>query len=191
MNAKKIMGAVLVALLAAALFVGAGAAATYFAYQDTTGGTDINGVWQKGADTVTVTGNIVGAVPSAGTYTLVGDSNKKNYFTTPTATYSAIGNLSGIKYIVANGANVYKGSNLTIDVESLVAGIAVDNISVTDPNGGINYYVPSKYSGNGEKFDVVGTYKIQAIWNNKSNFTIGAPIPVFDATIFTFTVVDA
>ena len=189
MNAKKIMGAVLVALLALTAFAGAGAAASYFAYQETTD--DINGVWQKGADTVTVTGGVVGAVPSAGTYTLVGDSNKKHYFTTPTATYSAIGNLSGIEYIVANGANVYKGSNLTIEVASLVAAIAVDNISVTDPNGGINYYSADKYAAGDEKFDTVGTYKIQAIWNNKSNFTTGAPIPVFDATVFTFTVVDA
>ena len=195
MNAKKIMGAVLVALLAAALFVGAGAAAsqgTYFAYQNASGTPLSDGVWQKGADTVIVSADkIVGSVPAAGTYSLVGDSDKKAYFTNPTATYTAIGNLTGIEYIVANGGNVYKGSNLTINVASLVAGIAVDNISVTDPNGGINYYVPSKYSGNGEKFNVVGTYKIQAIWNNKSNFTTGAPIPVFDATVFTFTVVDA
>ena len=59
MNAKKIMGAVLVALLAAALFVGAGAAAitdkgTYFAYQDDI--TGLEGVWQNGANTVTITG---------------------------------------------------------------------------------------------------------------------------------------
>jgi len=37
MNAKKIMGAVLVALLALAVFAGAGAAATYFAYEKNTG----------------------------------------------------------------------------------------------------------------------------------------------------------
>ena len=40
MNAKKIMGAVLVALLAAALFVGAGAAddkGSYFVYQENEG----------------------------------------------------------------------------------------------------------------------------------------------------------
>ena len=42
MNAKKIMGAVLVALLALTAFAGAGAAASYFAYQETTD--DINGV---------------------------------------------------------------------------------------------------------------------------------------------------
>ena len=64
MNAKKIMGAVLVALLAAALFTGAVAAdnkGTYFAFQNGTAG--IEGVWMNGDNKVTVTGGVVSAVP--------------------------------------------------------------------------------------------------------------------------------
>ena len=54
MNAKKIMGAVLVALLAAALFVGAGAAApangqTVFVYENVSG---LEGSWTYGAHTI-------------------------------------------------------------------------------------------------------------------------------------------
>ena len=63
MNAKKIMGAVLVALLAAALFVGAGAAATditdgqtVFVYQ-ALDATNAGGTWThaNGVDTITFT----------------------------------------------------------------------------------------------------------------------------------------
>ena len=104
MNAKKIMGAVLVALLAAALFIGAGAAATegdqgtYFAYQTNTGLT--NGVWQNGANTVTVSGNSnVSDVTVAGTYTL---GKMTAYFTKPTATYSAVGKYNGKEYHLSN-----------------------------------------------------------------------------------------
>ena len=66
MNAKKIMGAVLVALLAAALFVGAGAAAdpdtsgipTVFVYEKT----DYTGTWVSEDGKYEVTFNANGAI---------------------------------------------------------------------------------------------------------------------------------
>ena len=188
MNAKKIMGAVLVALLAAALLVGAGAAAekgTYFAYQ--TGiNTDLDGVWQKGADSVTIYQGNMSAVPVAGTYKK-GDNTI--YVTNPTATYGANGNLTGINYIVTNGGNVYKGSNLTIVVTSLNASVGADQIRIEKPNGLVSFEAPTFFDGN-YIADVAGTYKVQAVWNAAGNFTVGAPLPVVDANVFTFTVVE-
>ena len=188
MNAKKIMGAVLVALLAAALLVGAGAAAekgTYFAYQ--TGiNTDLDGVWQKGADSVTIYQGNMSAVPVAGTYKK-GDNTI--YVTNPTATYGVNGNLSGINYIVTNGGNVYKGSNLTIVVTSLNASVGADQIRIEKPNGLVSFEAPTFFDGN-YIADVAGTYKVQAVWNATGNFTVGAPLPVVDANVFTFTVVE-
>mgnify|MGYP003302547908 CR=1 FL=1 len=95
MNAKKIMGAVLVAFLAAALFIGAGAAAddgkdfgTVFLYQNTTKsnivGTSIglaDGIWngENGAS-ITVTDGVVypGANFVVGTYKYNGIQIKTN-----------------------------------------------------------------------------------------------------------------
>ena len=104
MNAKKIMGAVLVALLAAALFVGAGAAVTdngtYFAYQNNLVG--LNGVWSNGDVKVTISNNAVPAIAVPGTYI---NGDKSIYLTNPTASYVASGNLSGTPYILGNGGN--------------------------------------------------------------------------------------
>ena len=190
MNAKKIMGAVLVALLAAALFVGAGAAdvtdkGTYFAYQK--GLTGLDGVWQNGANTVTVSNNNVSDVLVAGTYTK-GDMSA--YFTKPTATYVANGKLGDVKYIVANGGNVYAGSNLTIVVTSLNATVGVDQIRVEYPNGLVSFESPDFFKETAEALTTAGTYKVQAVWNATGNFTVGAPLPVVDANVFTFTVVE-
>ena len=191
MNAKKIMGAVLVAFLAAALFIGAGAAAaegdqgTYFAYQKTIP-TSLVGVWQNGANTVTVNANgNVSDVPEAGTYTL---GKMTAYFTKPTATYSAIGNASGTKYIVSNGGTIYKGDNLTIGASSLNNTIAIQQLRFEYPNGEVVFLNANTYEA---KMSSTGTYKVQAVWNESSeNFTVGAPLPYVDANVFTFTVVD-
>ena len=191
MNAKKIMGVVLVALLAAALLVGAGAAATvnngtYFAFQKDAAG--VNGVWMNGDNKVTVTGGAVSAVPVAGTYTL-GDFSA--YFTNPTVTYAAYGNLSGTEYIVNNGGLLYAGSNLTLAISSLNTTIVPNKLQVTGPNGAIQLVATSTYADPGVKFNDAGVYKIQAIWTDASAglFTTGAPLPIYDANVFTFTVV--
>ena len=191
MNAKKIMGAVLVALLAAALFVGAGAAAegdqgTYFAYQ--TGLTGLNGVWQNGANTVTVAGGNVSDVPVAGTYTL---GKMTAYFTKPTATYSAIGEAASITYIVTNGGTVYKDDKLTIKATPLNDTVGIDKLRIEAPNGAVDFWTGSVKEFGAQTLST-GTYKIQAVWDiGNSNFTEGAPLPAVDANVFTFTVVEA
>ena len=191
MNAKKIMGAVLVALFAAALFVGAGAAdvtdkGTYFAYQDDID-TNLDGVWQNGANTVTISGGNMSAVLVAGTYT---KGEESIYATNPTATYIANGKLGDIPYIIANGGNVYAGSNVTIVVTSLNKTVPADQIRVEYPNGIVSFEAPDFFKETAEALTVTGTYKVQAVWNATANFTTGAPLPVVDANVFTFTVVE-
>ena len=188
MNAKKIMGAVLVALLALAVFAGAGAAATYFAYQTGVTGDAENSVWQNGANTVTITNGVVGPVAVAGTYTLVGDKDNTSYFTNPTATYSAVGDESGTPYLVANGGTAYKGDIVNITISS--ASIAPNKVQVITPSG-VELMTPE--SGKIELDNVaVGTYKVIAVWSNGvTGFIAGAPLPVYDANVFTFTVISA
>jgi len=135
MNAKKIMGAVLVALLAAALFIGAGAAAdaksvgTVFVYQDA----GLEGTWTGAAGSVTfVDGVIAGEDIKAGVYT--NESGYSMYLCYPTAVISAIANNNSVKYPVIGG-NFYKGTNwLNISIAS-PAGAMIDNILITYPDG--------------------------------------------------------
>ena len=195
MNAKKIMGAVLVALLAAALFVGAGAAAegdqgTFFAYQANTG---LSGIWMYGDNTVTITNGNVSAVPVAGTYT---QGKNTTYFTNPTATYSAIGKYgetgSKVDYIIANGGNVYAGSNVTINVATFNASMMPNQLRVELPSGAVSFKDGVDFFNGNWVADEEGTYKVQAVWNETfAGFVEGAPLPVVDANVFTFTVVEA
>ena len=192
MNAKKIMGAVLVALLAAALFVGAGAAAdkgTYFAYQ--TDVTQISGVWMNGDNKVTITGNEVSAVPVAGTYTQGEDTA---YFTNPTAAYSALGTIivggQTINYIVDNGGKVYLGSTLALTPSSgTKQPVVINDVFVTYPSG----LVENMTVGDFNALSLVkGTYKVQALFPAGS-FVTGTNSKYLIDTLnsFTFTVVGA
>ena len=199
MNAKKIMGAVLVALLAAALFVGAGAAAVdygnAFIYQDTKVVKTSNnlqldeGVWTSGAATITVNSGVI--IPSdnfvAGTYKKGDD---KVYVTKPTATYSASADIEETYYLVANGGKVYSGSDLKVAVTPVVGALeGTNNVLVTFPNGTVlNITNPWNTA---VKIEDEGTYKIQAIFAAKT-FVQGASADLFlDAASFTFTVVEA
>ena len=190
MNAKKIMGAVLVALLAAALFVGAGAAVdkgTFFPYQDSNGVLE-DGTWSFGSNQVVVKNGIITAesvVP--GTYTL-GDNT--SYFTNPTAAYKLVANTtSGIYYAVKNGGNVYEGDMVNLTIKALADGVGVDYIMVTYPNGEIlnksNATLNVKTNG-------IGTYKVVAIFN-KGDFEDGMLDNLLLDTLnsFTFNVVEA
>ena len=150
MNAKKIMGAVLVAFLAAALFVGAGAAATsvdgdgetVFVNQILTG---ITGTWVSGNNAVTVTpvpgspsgsGEVYFAGPVVeGVYTQEQSSGSdltiviKNK---PAVTITGIANsgvnaynfIGGILYAGANPVNVYpsEGESTLYDLYYTAAG---------------------------------------------------------------------
>ena len=199
MNAKKIMGAVLVAFLAAALFIGAGAAAegtdygTVFIYQ---ANTDVPaGVWTLVGGTATVdvvdntsgTGNDImpGADFVAGTYKLGDDTVT---FVKPTASYalSAKTNVTNVPYIVANGGNVYKDSKLTWNINALnkTTGL-IAGIYVTYPDGLTlkNTTVPT----NASQFK--GTVKVQALFA-EGKFVSGVPEGLLvDEAYFTFNVV--
>ena len=188
MNAKKIMGAVLVALLAAALLVGAGAAAdkgTYFAYQTGINET-LNGVWMNGDNKVTIAGGNMSAVTVAGTYIKGEDSI---YVTIPTATYSATGKLSNTNYIIANGGVVYKESQVTLAATALNTSMAPGALRIEAPSGAVEYVGISAIAN--MWFNDTGVWKVQAIWNDSvaNKFVIGAPLPIVDANTFSFTVV--
>ena len=142
MNAKKIMGAVLVALLAAALFVGAGAATsvngqTVFVYEVVTD-SNIQGTWANGANTITfepVTGGwaIMGADIVEGTYKKGSDSIIVKYATAAITGKGTYGTSPVINYGVIDGTyyNV-TGSSLTIETSSAdgIVVIGADGIPV-------------------------------------------------------------
>ena len=135
MNAKKIMGAVLVALLAAALFVGAGAAAekdlgTVFVFQNTT----LEGTWTGDNGSVTFVDGVIGdKTVKEGKYT---KGNESIYVEFPTVTISAIANATGKLYPFMGGT-LYNSSSLSeIDLTVVSpAGASVVNLLVTYPNG--------------------------------------------------------
>ena len=191
MNAKKIMGAVLVALLAAALFVGAGAAegtdyGTVYLYQK--GLNALDGTWTNGDYTVTISGGVVlGEKVVAGTYTKGKDSI---YVSLPTATYSAKADIgAGKYYAVMNGGKLYSGNTLAIEAVATNSTVGVTNLYVTYPNG-----VAEKVGTSALNVDnlVLGTYKVQAIFSSEK-FVDYVPENLLTDTVnsFTFTVVKA
>ena len=194
MNAKKIMGAVLVALLAAALFVGAGAAAdkdagTVFVYQNETGLE--KGVWTS-ADGAQITIDGDGAVyPGAnfvpGTYKYNGTNV---YVTYPTATYSIVGTLGDdTKYIVANGGNVYATSELAVTITP-AADVGYTHVMVGDKKYTKDDFLANATAGKFSKADK--TYNIKAIFD-ESEFVEGTPDDLFLDTVskLTYKVVEA
>ena len=144
MNAKKIMGAVLVALLAAALFVGAGAAAgiadlngkTVFVGQ-VIADTSLTGVTlTEGTNKVTFVGVDTGAYIAGpvveGTYNYNDTVSIKVVY--PTAIISAIAEDGGKEYNVA-GATYYK-TNVTLSFVSPAGdGLNVTDFLITNPDG--------------------------------------------------------
>ena len=208
MNAKKIMGAVLVALLAAALFVGAGAAGSLFFYQDYTS-----------------------AGVTAGTYTYAGDDGKTGQFTIgngmnyvadttlPTGKYEnetgdSVIMLSFPTYAVsaqlldADGATVsasIAGATLPSGKDTVVkfnvSNVSAAGLIFTNPNGAKTYYFGNQTSGVGFSYMtdaiianftgvVQGEWKVQALINKTSGPLVsGAPANLYyGADILTFTV---
>ena len=178
MNAKKIMGAVLVALLAAALFVGAGAAATedkgtVFVYQ--AGLTGLDGTWTNGNAVVSINGGVVmaGANFAPGTYTK-GDYSL--YVTYPTATYFATA--GNTPYIVEN--IVYLDDTITLKVSSASNNMTIDKVYVyyeneapteaTEEITGSKYKIVADKTGS---YKVVAHFKDQGL--NGNSFVSGTP----------------
>ena len=170
MNAKKIMGAVLVALLAAALFVGAGAAETgagetVFVYQAVpygtlgSSGTGYAGTWVNGANTISiVNGVITGKDVVAGTYKKGDDSIYVSY---PTASYAAVAGTS-TKYAVTG--TVYQNDVVALTVEPKADNVTLAGVYVSYQGGTPlfeSYPLASNY------FSQLGTYTIVAAFNTQ------------------------
>ncbi|MBQ2772260.1 MAG: PGF-CTERM sorting domain-containing protein [Methanocorpusculum sp.] len=202
MNAKKIMGAVLVALLALTAFAGVAAATDYgtvFTYQNTS---EVNvltdkvlpdGVWNNGAAQITVADGVVypGANFAAGTYKF---GDHKVYVTYPTAAY-AVGATIGddTQYLVANGGNVYATSVLDFTVKGAATGFDVTYVYLTYPNGtAVKTLLENIEGAVLTPADEKGVYKIQAIFET-TGFVEGVPSNLLLDTVsaLTFTVVGA
>ena len=157
MNAKKIMGAVLVALLAAALFIGAGAAeddaksvGTVFVYQKT----DLKDTWTGTAGSVTfVNGVVAGENIKEGVYT--NESGYTMYLSYPTTTITAIAEAQGKEYPFIGGTVYNNAEKITVSVTS-PAGAYITNLLITYPDGS---QVPFWQNEEGQGiFDLVSNY---------------------------------
>ena len=187
MNAKKIMGAVLVALLAAALFVGAGAAddqtkgAVIFVYQQSTG---LEGTWTNGANTVTfVNGAITGTDIVEGVYSKGDDTITVKY---PTATITATATEAGKTYNVIGGV-YYQGDALTVNAYPANSTVGYVGYYVTLPNG-VSEKVATADIGNYFNGKATGEYKIQAILDG-TDFVADTPANfLVGKDVFSFTV---
>ena len=197
MNAKKIMGAVLVALLAAALFVGAGAAAddlgTVFINQKgaITGDSAYIGSWNNGAITITVdtTGNVTGGsdfVP--GTYK---KGDHKVYVTYPTATITGVAGTGASAYNFI-GATLYEGAT-DVSIKALVpttATINPEKYVITYANStSIEYPYDSGINAIVAGFEE-GTYKV-GVKFDISNFVEGTLVNLLYTEPVSFTVAGA
>ena len=144
MNAKKIMGAVLVALLAAALFVGAGAAVadgdTVFVNQNVAG---LKGTWTSGTNSITAvydagtgngyfTGNVVEGVYVNGT----SDNAISITVKYPTAVVSGVAGSGDETAYQIVGNTYYIGSGVqSFSVKPAADGVNIEKIYLTLPNG--------------------------------------------------------
>ena len=176
MNAKKIMGAVLVALLAAALFVGAGAAATdmgtVFVNQKVNG---LTGTWTSGTNSITAvavpgedgygyfTGEIV-----EGVY-INADETKTITVKYPAVSVSAVAGNDVYAYQFANG--VYYTGSLPINVD-IVSPATVANgfeLYLTYPDGSESWIGDETDDGLVAVLTAqnvaLGEYSIRAVFN--------------------------
>ena len=200
MNAKKIMGAVLVALLAAALFVGAGAAVadgeTVFVNQNVTG---LSGTWTSGTNSITAipsedggyfTGNIVEGAYTNGT----GDSA-----ITITVKYPAISVVGLANY--GKPASEYQFIPGTLYAESGEVDVAIKSLAsdasltfktyLTYPNGTELNVSKTEIEAALEGSQVVtGQYSIRAVFDS-TGFINGTLVSDLITKPVTFTLVDA
>ena len=206
MNAKKIMGAVLVAFLAAALFIGAGAAATAVADGKTVfvnqklDSTNYSGNWIGSNGAVTPTpadGGVYFPAGTEGVYTL--KNGTAEYTLTvkyPEVLISGIAGegVSAYKFI---GGTYYQGAtNVDIAIAPL-AGLTNVSVYLTGPNG------QEKLVGNATSgadaietalkspaTPAVGQYSIRAVYN-ATDFVNGTIYSALVTKPVTFTVAKA
>ena len=199
MNAKKIMGAVLVALLAAALFVGAGAAAypsAVFAYQDSgvSGDKLPAGTWTNGKSTVTVddAGYVIPGVEfTAGTHQLtIGTTTYKVYVSYPAANIIGAAGTGESAYVFT-GATYYGGVAVSV-TQNNAADLTPVEYQLTFPNAttiSYNYANPAALNGVIADLDK-GTYKL-ALKFNISDFLTGTNAGLLVTAPVSFTVAGA
>ena len=166
MNAKKIMGAVLVALLAAALFVGAGAAAVTAADDGKTVFVGqlvpalAGSIWTNGDNKVifNADGYVTGPVVE-GKYSY--NDTVSITILNPTVIISAVAESGNEEYNVA-GSTYYFGNKLTISLKSPVTGANITDILITNPDGSkikfSEIYVPLYNKENNQNIDVETAY---------------------------------
>ena len=207
MNAKKIMGAVLVALLAAALFVGAGAAAeeeglgTVFLYQKGLDPTVYDGTYSCGDSTVIIDNGVVSttdvkAFVNGGKYTT---GSQYVIVKLPNAGFTAVGETEDDEYD-AMAEGLVSGQAVTFQaVPEAEGNFVFDKIVIFNPKGEPTVFTDV---GDGElaldtvasanAFPVKGTYKIQAIFNKTQSDLAGiTPASYLEGKLYEFTVFSA
>ena len=197
MNAKKIMGAVLVALLAAALFVGAGfagatASGNVFIYQNNTTGTleDLQGTWTSDAGNQVIVDTYVKPVGTfvPGVYKQVnGTTTYTLTVTYPAATISGVAGANNYAYPFI-GANLYESSVVTISNTS-ASEVKPIWYLLTYPNS-----TTVEVKGDTAIKSVVealptGTYKL-AVQFNYTDFVIGTDAKLLKTEPVSFTIVE-
>ncbi|MBO5431874.1 hypothetical protein J5991_07510, partial [Methanocorpusculum sp.] len=196
MNAKKIMGAVLVAFLAAALFVGAGAAATVFVNENVTQTQKTalanSGTWSNGDAYVTIGANGI-VVPGPnfvpGTYKKGEDTL---FVTNPSAVITGVVG-AGYEAYPFIGANIYQNTpadEIELSVASASENVTIDGLYVTFPDGSNQLLQPQdliyELAGNNA---TLGVYKVQALFNY-TNFTKGILLDKLLSEVATINVVE-
>ena len=201
MNAKKIMGAVLVALLAAALFVGAGAAAasytagaTVFTYQELDSSFD--GTWTYDGDDATGSFTIV----SSGV-NYVADTNLPEgkyvkgpdfvFLEKPTGTVTAV--IPGVASVI--GGTVTKGDTVQFGI-SVPADVSNVGLLFISPDGTKTYQfgtLNSESAGGPVVIDDsidAGEWKVMAYFSASATNMSALYLPLTGADVYTFTVSD-
>ena len=204
MNAKKIMGAVLVALLAAALFVGAGAAAdnsvvvvnmgTVFLYQDVTG-TGLTGTWSDGDQSVSIINGIVTPgekFTNGGTY--IQGSNAITVKKADAVITASAEDANGKKYAVI-GKTLFKGYqsvDFVFESDATIAGTpgtpAVAAYIITLPSGIPMRVLESQIDS--YSFTETGEYKIVPVFGN-TGFVDTVTSEFLTGSEYTFNVASA
>ncbi len=199
MNAKKIMGAVLVALLAAALFVGAGAAAgngeTVFVYQEVSS-TDYNGTWINGVNSVTfapTTTNskvaIVGEGIVEGEYKKGDASIIVKYPTGAVLGKATVIKDNTIVYNIIDGIFYSSVSTAILTGANDVTDVSLDSLVITGAN---NVPVFKTFTAGTTEWGVTGldagTYKVQVHFAPKG-FVSDIPVNyLYGKDVFTFEI---
>ena len=191
MNAKKIMGAVLVALLAAALFVGAGAAATNTAFvYEKTGDSTLEGTWTSGNAVVTINaaGDVVSAVNFVpGTYK---KGSTSLYIGYPTAAITGVEG-TGVYAYSFIGGNLYQNADAVVITNTSAAEAQPVELYVTFPNGTkANMSTANLMQMLNQTDKALGTYSVQAVFD-ANDFVPGTLASLLVSDAVSFTVVEA